>query len=97
MTIETLPNEDLQYYLISYDKKGRERRDDPDGPGGLLSERIKQDLQEQPITDVFFISHGWKGDVPAAKEQCNDWIGAMLKCKEDRERCVRFVLVFDLF
>ncbi len=86
MTIEKIPNEDLQYYLISYDKKGREWTDDPDAPNGLMSEGVKQDLQEQPFTDVFIISHGWNGDVPAAKEQCNDWIGAMLQCKEDRKK-----------
>jgi hypothetical protein len=31
------------------------------------------------VTDVFFFCHGWKGDVPAAKDQYNRWIGALLR------------------
>ena len=86
MTIETVTNSDIQYYLVSYDKDGNERTDDPDAPGGRLSSVVKDELAGQPITDVFFMSHGWKGDVPAAKEQYDNWIGAMLECQADRER-----------
>lgn len=87
MTIETLPDSDLQYYLIAYDKKGQERQDDPDATnGGVLSERVKQELRDTPVTDVFLMSHGWKGDIPAAKDQYSRWIGAMLGCKDDREK-----------
>ena len=32
----------------------------------------------EPITNVFFFSHGWKGDVPAAIEQYDSWIGALM-------------------
>src|SRR5208283_2196588 len=28
-------------------------------------------------------SHGWKGDVPAAQEQYNNWIKAMTTCQDD--------------
>ncbi len=87
MTIETIPNSDIQYYLLAYDKKGQERQDDPDAASGkVLSDRVKTELKDQPVTDVFFISHGWKGDVPAAKDQYTRWIGAMLECGNDRER-----------
>lgn len=87
MTIETIPNTDTQYYLLAYDKNGRERQDDPDAmQGGVLSEKVKEELRDQPVTDVFFISHGWKGDVPAAKDQYTRWIGAMLECEDDREK-----------
>ncbi len=89
MTIETLPNNDLQYYLISYDKEGRERWDDPDTPSGVLSQLVKQELRKRQVTDVFFMSHGWKGDIPAAKKQYIRWIEAMLQCKEDREKMRR--------
>lgn len=85
MTIETVPNSDIQYYLLAYDKNGVERIDDPDIPGGRLSELVKELLTTQAITDVFLISHGWQGDVNAAREQCNKWIGAMLECEEDRK------------
>jgi hypothetical protein len=32
------------------------------------------------------MSHGWKGDVPAAREQYNRWIHAMAVCTRDIER-----------
>jgi hypothetical protein len=87
MPIEKIPNSDIEYYLLAYDKKGQERQDDPHaGASGLLSEKVEDELRDQPITDVFFISHGWKGDVPAAKEQYVNWIGAMIACEEDWEK-----------
>ena len=82
MPIESVPKTDLSYYLISYDKNGRERDDDPDG---VMSEKVCQAIARDRITDVFIISHGWKGDVPAAKEQYERWIGAMAACAADRE------------
>ena len=86
MTIEIVDDSDIQYYLISFDKDGNEHGSDPDAPDGLLSGVLKHELTGQPVTDVFFMSHGWKGDVPAAKEQYDKWIGAMLECQADRER-----------
>jgi hypothetical protein len=87
MTIETIPNANTRYYLLAYDKDGKERQDDPDATqGGVLSKCVKQELRDQPVTDVFFISHGWKGDGPAAKDQYTRWIGAMLACADDREK-----------
>jgi hypothetical protein len=41
-------------------------------------------VRDQPITDVFVISHGWKGDVAAAISQYDKWIGAMAGCTADR-------------
>lgn len=86
MPIRKVPDHELTYYLISYDKKGRERSDDPDAPGGRLSDVVLAKLRDEPITDVFFTSHGWKGDVPAAIDQYDRWIGAMAACEEDRQR-----------
>ncbi len=34
MTIESIANTDMQYYLLTYDKEGRERQDDPDAMAG---------------------------------------------------------------
>jgi hypothetical protein len=84
MAIEKVPDTPLTYYLIAFDKDGRERNDDPDG--GTLSTRMLADLAAQPVTDVFLISHGWKGDIPAAREQYNNWIRAMTQCPKDIER-----------
>ncbi len=83
MPIENVPGTDLHYYLISFDADGRERTDDPDG---LMSRRALEELAQQPITDVFVISHGWQGDVPAARDQYNRWIAAMAGQEADVER-----------
>jgi hypothetical protein len=80
MSIEMVPGTALRYYLIAFDADGHERTDDPDG---LMSQRAVAVLGQEPITDVFVISHGWKGDVPAAREQYNNWIGAMARCEAD--------------
>jgi hypothetical protein len=82
MSIQKVPATDLQYYLVSYDNDGRERQDDPDG---LMSARTEKAVREDDITDVFVMSHGWKGDVPAAIDQYDRWIGAMAECEADRK------------
>jgi hypothetical protein len=83
MPIETTPVSGLQYHLIAFDEKGRERTDDP---AGRMSERIVTALREAPITDIFVLSHGWQGDVPSARSQYNKWIDAAASCATDRER-----------
>jgi hypothetical protein len=59
----------MRYFLVTFDKNGAERHDDPDRRGGSLSDMVVETLSTEPITDVFVLSHGWKGDIPAAKEQ----------------------------
>src|SRR6185369_10846106 len=86
MSIETVPGTELKYYLIAYHKNGEERDDDRDG---LMSQVALDALVTdgtEPVTDVFIISHGWKGDTPAAIEQYNRWIKAMADCTDDIER-----------
>ncbi|MEG4853183.1 hypothetical protein QUB10_20130 [Microcoleus sp. B5-D4] len=83
MPIEKVPNTSLNYYLIAFDKDGNER-DEADGK--KLSEQIFSALANEPITDVFLMSHGWMGDIPAARQQYNDWIGAMAKQTADIEK-----------
>ncbi len=85
MTIEPVPGTPFDYYLVSYDKHGREYND-PEGMNGLMSLRIERDIADHGITDVFLLSHGWKGDVPAAKSQYEAWIKAMADCGEDVEK-----------
>jgi hypothetical protein len=82
MSIQKVPGTELQYYLVAYDKNGRERQDDPDG---LMSAKSEKAIREDKITDVFIISHGWKGDIPAAIEQYDSWIAAMAACQADRD------------
>jgi hypothetical protein len=83
MPIEHVPDTPLTYYLIAFDKNGLERAE-PDGSS--LSQRLVGDLAGQAVTDVFLLSHGWKGDVPAAREQYNKWIAAMMTCPDDIAR-----------
>lgn len=73
----------MSYYLIACDQDGNERNE-PDGK--KLSEQIFTALANEAITDVFIMSHGWMGDVPAARSQYNDWIGAMAKQTADIEK-----------
>jgi len=75
---------DLSYFLLSYSAEGVEQTKDPDAPAGLLSERIIERLVSTPVTDVFLISHGWKGDVPAAIKQYDRWISSTAACANDQ-------------
>ena len=83
MPIETVDKTELTYHLICFDAAGDERTDDPDGH---ISQRALDVLQKEPITDVFLMSHGWMGDIPAAKKQYNDWTGSMAGNPVDVER-----------
>src|SRR5438874_9086418 len=73
MPKERVSGTDLTYYLIGFDKVGNERREPS---GGLLSERVENDLPGA-VTDIFIFSHGWKGDIPAAREQYGRWVKVM--------------------
>lgn len=89
MPIETVPGTDLTYHLIAFGAAGDERTDDPNAPegaGGRLSADAVRLIADEPITDVFLMSHGWRGDVPAARAQYARWIGAMAACPEDIAR-----------
>jgi hypothetical protein len=72
MPLRTVPDTDpvIQYYLIAFDEEGRERRE-PDG--SLMSEKALKALRDEPVTDVFMMSHGWRGDVPKAVKQYDAW------------------------
>ncbi|MGB7085306.1 MAG: hypothetical protein WBD47_07115, partial [Phormidesmis sp.] len=81
MPVVDVPDTSFEkYYLIAFDKDGQERSDDPDG---LMSQKVLDALSQNAITDVFLISHGWLGDVPAAKRQYDAWIGAMANSQDD--------------
>ena len=83
MPIRRVPNTDVDYLLIAFDAEGRERAE-PDGT--MLSKTALARVADSRsgITDVFFTSHGWKGDVKAAIEQYDRWIGAMVALEADR-------------
>ncbi len=83
MPVERVPGTNLTYYLIAFDAEGNERSDDPNG---LMSQRVLDVLTNEPVTDVFLMSHGWQGDVPAARKQYNKWIAAVAQCSDDMQR-----------
>jgi hypothetical protein len=84
MPIRRVPGSDVEYFLISYDASGRER---PEDDGSMLSRRLIDLVGKASsgITDVFMTSHGWKGDMTAAVEQYDSWIGAMAGLQSDRD------------
>lgn len=82
MPIETVPDTSLHYYLITFDKNGKEC----DEGGRCLSQEVLNVLTKEPITDVFLFSHGWMGDIPAARKQYNKWVAAMAANQADIER-----------
>src|SRR5262249_17257509 len=83
MPYKTIPATAVKYALIAFDSAGRERTDDPEGVGALMSRRVLQDAAADPPTHVFLFSHGWKGDVPAAIDQYNRGIKAMASLDRD--------------
>lgn len=83
MPLRQVPNSNRQYHLVAFDKSGRERKDDPDG---VMSDRVANTLQAGGVTDVFIVSHGWKGDIPAAIEQYDRWISVMIDQADDVAR-----------
>lgn len=82
MPFHPIPGTDQRYALISFDEKGRERSDDPDG--GVFSRAVHAHVVQTQPSHVFVFVHGWKGDVPAAVDQYNRWIGALWKSDAER-------------
>jgi hypothetical protein len=82
MSIESVPGTGLTYHLLAFDAEGRERPVD----GSLSSQPAADQLAREPITDVFLMSHGWQGDIRAARDQYGRWVAAMAACAADRER-----------
>lgn len=73
------------YDLVCFDSGGAERTDDP---SGVMSDLVLRTLADdaQGVTDVFLMSHGWMGDIPAAKAQYEKWLEAMGACGADLAR-----------
>ena len=86
MPFEPAAGTDLAYYLIAYDENGEERKEIVRGAERFLSETVLEQLRDHPVMDIFIMSHGWKGDLPAARDQYQRWIGAMASTAAGRER-----------
>ena len=74
-----IPGTTSRYALLGFDRKGREVDDDPHGVDGLMSEELLRGVRQDPPRSIFLFSHGWKGDVPAAVDQYNRWIKALIE------------------
>ncbi len=81
MALETVPGHDATYHLVSYDARGRERQE----VDGRYSDAVLSAATTSDPTDVFVFSHGWNGDVPAARRQYGTWVATMLECAADRD------------
>ncbi|MDQ6638479.1 MAG: hypothetical protein M3Z15_02290, partial [Pseudomonadota bacterium] len=83
MPVRAISGTDLAYALVIFDDKGAERAE---ADGTFLSETLAERVADpaRPVTDVFFSSHGWQGDVPAAIAQFDRWIAAMAAQTADR-------------
>jgi pimeloyl-ACP methyl ester carboxylesterase len=80
VSAETVPGSDISYHLVVYDKDGKER---PEG-NGLYSRTLLAVAADAQPSDVFLFSHGWNGDVPAARLQYGNWLATMADCAQDR-------------
>jgi hypothetical protein len=82
MPFRRLPSADVAYALITFDGRGVERTDDPEG--GTFSRTVLDGIRRDRPTHIFLFSHGWKGDIPGAIDQYDRWIGAMWQLAADR-------------
>jgi hypothetical protein len=73
------PERNGNYHLVAFDAAGTEQPQADAGDGAGLRALV---AAESP-TDVFVLSHGWNGDVPAARRQYDAWVAAMAGCPED--------------
>jgi hypothetical protein len=86
MGFETIPGTDIQYGLISFDADGKEKPEST----GRMSQRLIDKARADAVTNVFFFCHGWKGDMPAAKEQYEKWIKAFAESEDRKKANERF-------
>lgn len=78
MPIIKVDGTSLGYYLIAFCKTGKVRNESE-----AEIQEILRVLSSESITDVFIFSHGWLGDVPAAKQQYAKWIKKMAAQEAD--------------
>ncbi|ROZ63405.1 hypothetical protein [Ramlibacter sp. WS9] len=86
MPIRKIPGTNAQYRLLAVNEDGVEAANDPDIPAGRMSDAVIAELAAGKVSDVFFWSHGWKGDVKEAFDQYDRWIGAFDKLQPDRQK-----------
>jgi hypothetical protein len=83
MPFRQIPGSGVEYGLVSFDARGRERQDDPDG---VMSERLVARLASGGVSNIFVFVHGWMGDIDSAQAQFDAWIAALDSLATDRDR-----------
>jgi len=86
MPIRKVPKTEYNYYLVIHDENGVERNE---AGGALLSTAILEEVARQPVNDIFIMSHGWRGDVPAAIKQYDAWTGNLMTAVPDLDDMTR--------
>jgi hypothetical protein len=81
--------------LIAFDKDGREIATGILHLGPRMTDCILDEVRRQPPTHIFFFSHGWKGDISAAIEQYDHWIGALLDLPADESAAASRTAAFS--
>ncbi|MES2934426.1 MAG: hypothetical protein V4805_13175 [Pseudomonadota bacterium] len=89
MPIRTIPAIDAKYHMVVVNQDGVENASDPDVVSGPISATILGEIKTTNVTDVFIWTHGWKGDMPAAFDQYDRWIGAFSRLDADRQKMVQ--------
>jgi hypothetical protein len=82
MPRRTVPGSDFGYHLLLFDDEGHERKE---ADGRRYSQHVLEH-ETAGVTDVFVLSHGWMGDIPAAINQYDRWVGVMLRQERDLQR-----------
>lgn len=82
MLIRPVPGTEFKYYLVNYDKDGKERFG---GEEGVPSSVMLDELKTGNYTDVIVMSHGWMGDIPAAINQYDRWMPNLFTVPADIE------------
>jgi hypothetical protein len=72
MGFHTIAASGVRYGLMAFDANGVERSE---GAGPFSQTLIAE--ARNAVTDIFFFSHGWQGDLTAAIRQYDLWIGAL--------------------
>jgi hypothetical protein len=62
-----------------------------------MSQQLIEKAKRDAVTNVFFFCHGWKGDLPAARDQYNRWIGAFARAPERQQAATIFPNFAPLF
>lgn len=79
--VDGFSEEGLNVYCIHVTNEGKEQRED----GRLLSDKVVERLQQnnQPITDVILVTHGYMNGRREGMEFCHKWLQSMASCRED--------------